>query len=373
MLGGDAPGQERLFAATMPRIRTQRFSAVSDAFYPRPGRDPAPHGEATGGDRVRFATYEQDGAERVGVVEAESICPLPPGVDLLHLVRQGLEPLLAAGRAALAGPHRPVELAAVRLLPPLRPPSIRDFVAFEAHIEGVVQVMEGLAAVPEQWYPVPAFYFTNPHAAVGAFDDVEVPPRCQVLDFECEVGAVIGRSGRDLAPAEAREAIIGYTVFNDWSARDLQRPERELGLGFAKGKDSANTLGPWLVTADELEPYRDAEGFLDLTMTIDLNGEVIGKDSLASMSWTFDELVCYASRGTWVRPGDVLGSGTCGTGCLAEVWGRSGRREPGPLTPGDVVTLTVEGIGTVSNRVVANTRPVVPLPPARKRLRGPRH
>ncbi|HKT05091.1 MAG TPA: fumarylacetoacetate hydrolase family protein, partial [Rugosimonospora sp.] len=264
-------------------------------------------------------------------------------------------------------------LPSVTLLPPLEPPSIRDFVAFEAHIEGVVQVMEGLSAVPEPWYPVPAFYFTNPHAVVGPYDDVPVPPLCRVLDFECEVGAVLGASGRNLTPARAREAIAGYLIFNDWSARDLQRPERELGLGFAKGKDSANTLGPWLVTADELEPYRDAEGFLDLTMTVELNGAVIGKDSLASMSWTFDELVAYASRGTWVRPGDVLGSGTCGTGCLAEIWGRTGRREPAPLSPGDVVTLTVEGIGTVSNTVVAGTDPVVPIPRARTRTRGPRH
>jgi 2-keto-4-pentenoate hydratase/2-oxohepta-3-ene-1,7-dioic acid hydratase in catechol pathway len=153
----------------------------------------------------------------------------------------------------------------------------------------------------------------------------------------------------------------------------MQRPEKELGLGFAKGKDFANTLGPWLVTADELERYRDADGFLDLTMTVELNSQVLGKDSLASMSWTFEEMDAYASRGTWVRPGDVLGSGTCGEGCLAELWGRTGRREPGQLAPGDVVTMTVDGLGTISNRVVAGTGKPVPIPTARKRHRGPRH
>lgn len=320
---------------------------------------------------VRFATYQQAGAQRAGVVDGEVIRPLPEGVTVLGLVTEGADALRAAGEAALARPDA-VDVGAVRLLPPIYPPSIRDFVAFEAHIEGVSRAMEGLAHVPEQWYAVPQFYFTNPHAVLGAHDDMEVPPRCNVLDFECEVGAVIGRSGRDLTPERAREAIIGYTIFNDWSARDLQRPERELGLGFAKGKDSGNTLGPYLVTADEVEPHRDDEGFLDLTMTIELNGEIIGTDSLASMSWTFDELVVYASRGTWVRPGDVLGSGTCGTGCLAELWGRRGVQEPKPLAPGDVVTLSVEKLGTISNRVVANDRPIVPVPHARTRPHGPR-
>jgi 2-keto-4-pentenoate hydratase/2-oxohepta-3-ene-1,7-dioic acid hydratase in catechol pathway len=321
---------------------------------------------------VRFATYSHEGVTRAGVVDANRVFPVPEWKSVLELVNEGAEALRAAGTAALSSSDG-VSLASVRLHAPLRPPTIRDFVAFEAHIEGVSKALDGLAEVPAVWYGAPAFYFTNPHAVVGPHDEVEVPPRCAVLDFECEVGAVIGRSGRDLGPAEAREAIVGYTIFNDWSARDLQRPEKELGLGFSKGKDFANTLGPWLVTADELESRRDSDGFLDLTMTIELNGEVLGKDSLASMSWTFDELVAYASRGTWVRPGDVLGSGTCGHGCLAEIWGRSGQRQPGPLAPGDEVTMTVEGLGTIRNRIVAGIAEPVPIPTARKRHRGPRH
>jgi 2-keto-4-pentenoate hydratase/2-oxohepta-3-ene-1,7-dioic acid hydratase in catechol pathway len=144
-------------------------------------------------------------------------------------------------------------------------------------------------------------------------------------------------------------------------------------LGPAKGKDSATTLGPWLVTADELEPYRQPDGYLDITLTVALNGQVLAADSLASMSWLLEEQVCYASRGAWIRPGDVLGSGTFGGGCLAEFWGRAGRREPPPLQPGDVVTFTAEAIGTISNRIVPAAPAPPPVPAARSRPRGKRH
>lgn len=197
-----------------------------------------------------------------------------------------------------------------------------------------------------------------------------IPPGCRVFDFELEVAAVIGRAGRDLTPAQARDHIAGYLIMNDWSARDLQSREMQVNLGPAKGKDTATTLGPWLVTADELEPYRDAGGFLRLALTVSVNGTEIGRDLLSNMGWPFEELVAYASRGTWVRPGDVLGSGTCGNGgCLAELWGLRGRQDPPPLGPGDVVEIEVEGIGAVRNTVVAGVDPV-PLPGARPR---PRH
>jgi len=191
-----------------------------------------------------------------------------------------------------------------------------------------------------------------------------------VLDFELEVAAVIGREGRHLAPERAREHIAGYTIFNDWSARDLQAREMKVSLGPAKGKDTATTLGPWLVTADELEPYRDADGFLALAMSAEVNGRVVGRDLLSNMGWPFEDLIAYASRGTLVRPGDVLGSGTCGNGgCLAELWGRGiSRDDLPPLRPGDVVTLTVEGLGTIANRVVPGDDPI-PVPAARPRPR----
>jgi 2-keto-4-pentenoate hydratase/2-oxohepta-3-ene-1,7-dioic acid hydratase in catechol pathway len=323
---------------------------------------------------VRFATYEPapGAAPRAALVEEPVLRPLPEGVTLLGLVEQGADALHAVGEGAAAEGER-VPLADVRLLPPLKPPSIRDFVAYEQHIEGMVRGMDAMGAPPDEWYPVPAFYFTNPHCLVGAYDEVEMPHLAKVFDLEAEIGVVIGKAGKNLTVQEAREAIIGFTIFNDWSARDLQKPEKKLGLGFSKGKDMANTLGPYLVTADEVERHRMDDGYLDLTVTVELNGEVIGEDSTASMSWTFEELVVYASRGTWVMPGDVLGSGTCGGGCLGEIWGRRGEQVPPPLTPGDVVTITVEGLGTISNPIVENSGPLVELPPARRRDRGRRH
>ncbi|MCI3275153.1 fumarylacetoacetate hydrolase family protein [Streptomyces cylindrosporus] len=320
---------------------------------------------------MRFATYAHEGQRWVAVVEEDgTLHPVPGARSLTELLARtgGPDPLLDTGATALdapAGPH----VSEVRLLPPLEPPTVRDFVTFEEHVEGVRRSIDGTGGVPEAWYDAPTFYFTNPYAVIGPYDDVPVPPGSKVLDFELEVAAVIGREGRDLTPEQARDHIIGYTIFNDWSARDLQSREMRVNLGPCKGKDTATTLGPYLVTADELEPYRDADGFLRLGLTASVNGEVVGKDLLSNMSWTFEEMVAHASRGTFVRPGDVLGSGTCGNGgCLAELWGVRGRQDPPPLRPGDTVTLTVEGIGTISNTVVPGADPV-PLPSARRRTR----
>ena len=141
------------------------------------------------------------------------------------------------------------------------------------------------------------------------------------------VGRVPGSDGRNLTAAEAHRHIFGYTVLNDWSARDLQRREMKVSLGPCKGKDFANTLGPWIVTADEFEDLHDAEGFLPISMAVEVNGEAIGQDLLSNMGWPFAELVAYASQDSVVRPGDVLGSGTCGSGCLAELWGRNGSED----------------------------------------------
>ena len=316
---------------------------------------------------MRLATFSRDGQVRAGVVSDAGLHPLPTGTSMLDLVRAGLSAALEAGRQALGG--QPVPLTEVRLLPPLQPPTIRDFVAFEEHVEGVVaSVGDGAGVVPE-WYEAPTFYFTNPYALAGPYDDVAVPPGSRLLDFECEVAVVVGRDGSSLTPEQAREHVFGYTVMNDWSARDLQRREMKVGLGPAKGKDSATTLGPWLVTADELEPYRDADGFLALDMRVSVNGHEVGQDLLSNMGWPFEDLIAYASRGTWVRAGDVLGSGTCGNGgCLAELWGRRGRGDPPPLQAGDVGEMTVEGIGAIRNQVVAGAG----LPPVRAARPRPR-
>ncbi|WP_448608374.1 fumarylacetoacetate hydrolase family protein [Geodermatophilus sp. URMC 60] len=316
---------------------------------------------------MRFATWEAEGRVQAGVVSAAGLHALPDGTTVLDLVRAGLPAALEAGTAALAGPAVP--FGSVRLLPPLQAPTVRDFVAFEEHVEGVRKAIDGQAGVVPEWYEAPTFYFTNPYALVGAHDDVPVPPGSQRFDFELEVAVVVGRDGASLTPEAAREHVFGYTVLNDWSARDLQAREMKVGLGPAKGKDSATTLGPWLVTADELERYRDGDGFLALDVRVSVNGTEVGRDLLSNMGWPFEELISYASRGTEVRAGDVLGSGTCGNGgCLAELWGRRGEQTPPPLQPGDVVEMTVEGIGTIRNRVV----PGLDLPPVRPARPRPR-
>jgi 2-keto-4-pentenoate hydratase/2-oxohepta-3-ene-1,7-dioic acid hydratase in catechol pathway len=301
---------------------------------------------------MRIATYEHDGATHVGAVEGDEVRQLAGVADAIALLTMSPQE-----RAALPAGD-PVALDDVRLRPPLRPPAVRDFVAFEQHIEGMVMTEGPDAKVPEAWYQAPAFYFSNPSALFATGDEIEVPPRCRLFDYELEVAAIIGEPGRDLTVESARSHIAGYAIFNDWSGRDLQGFDRTLGMGWAKGKDFASTLGPWIVTADELEGHRDADGRLDLKMTVWLNGDEIGSDTLASAAWSFEQMLVYASRGTWLVPGDVIGSGTCGSGCLGELWGRSGTREPAPLSPGDVVTMEVEGIGRIENTIVPGAEPI---------------
>jgi 2-keto-4-pentenoate hydratase/2-oxohepta-3-ene-1,7-dioic acid hydratase in catechol pathway len=302
---------------------------------------------------MRIAAYEHDGAERLGLVEGEEIRCLPAGMSVFDALDG------AKGGAALP-------LESVRLLPPLHPASVRDFVSFEQHVEGVE--MRNNRPVSERWYASPTFLFMSPHNLVGAHDPVPIPPGCTLMDFELEVAAVIARDGRNLTPAEAADHIAGYAIFNDWSARDIQGDEMRLGLGPAKGKDFASTLGPWLVTPDELEEHRSGDR-LDLALQAWVNDVPVGDgDRLSSMAWSFEELVAYASRSAWIRAGDLIASGTCGSGALAELWGRrGGTTDPPPLAPGDVVRITVEGIGTIENRLVASDEELVPIPPARRR------
>ena len=311
---------------------------------------------------MRVARVQIDGAERAALAS-------PDGTSV-HLLEQELgvlDVLLAGDRNAMAIEERPLE--EIRLLAPVDPPTIRDFSVFEQHIEGVIKNSSPEARVPEVWYRSPFCYFSNPHAVTGPGDEIAIPPSCTDLDLELEVAAVIGRAGTNLRPEEAGNYIAGYTIFNDWSARDLQMHELALGLGFCKAKDFANTLGPWIVTPDELEPYRDGDR-LDLDMRARINDHELGDDTLANMAWSFEELVSYASRGTWIKPGDVLGSGTCGAGCLLELRGRHGPEAYPPLKPGDVVSLTVQGIGELTNRVVDGVDSIA-LPEARPgRLRA---
>jgi 2-keto-4-pentenoate hydratase/2-oxohepta-3-ene-1,7-dioic acid hydratase in catechol pathway len=310
---------------------------------------------------MKLLSYRTDDGTRAGVLEGDAVRPLRADVTVLDVVRAGLPVDLELW----ASDESPVPLDGLELDVPWRPPTVRDFVAFEEHVEGVRKAIDGADGVVPEWYEFPTFYFTNPYALVASGDPVPVPQESVRLDFELEVGIVVGAAGHDVAPADGWSHVFGFTVFNDWSARDLQGREMKVNLGPAKGKDFATTMGPVLVTADELAPYLDDDGFLDLAMVVLVNGEEIGRDLLSNMGWPVGDLVAYASRDTWVQPGDLLGSGTCGNGgCLAELWGRRGRLDPRPLQPGDVVTMAVEGIGVLTNQVVAG-----PATPAIKAAR----
>jgi len=323
---------------------------------------------------MRIARWTHDGGVGEGFVIGDGVVPFPRGLTVADVLAAGLAalPALAAeveGDAAASA--RP--LSEVVLLAPLVPASVRDFVAFEEHVEGVTASVDGASHVADEWYTYPTFYFTNPHSIVATGDEVR-PPVTGRLDFELEVGAVIGgvagSDGRDLSPAEGAGHIFGYTIFNDWSARDIQGREMKVRLGPAKGKDFATTLGPWIATADEFADLVDDEGFLPIRMEVLVNRERIGHDLLSNMGWPFGDLVAYASRDSRVVPGDVLGSGTAGNGgCLAELWGRAGELTPPPLAEGDEVVMRVEGVGEIRN-TVGRARPVPEIPPARTRSRA---
>ncbi|ARJ04307.1 hydroxylase [Cnuibacter physcomitrellae] len=321
---------------------------------------------------MRIARWTHDGVEEEGFVDGDRVIPFAGGLDVAAVLRLGLPAVPDLWEQSRLGPATP--LADVRLLAPLKPASIRDFVAFEEHVEGVSAGVEGRSHVADEWYEAPTFYFTNPHTVSGP-SDVLRPPMTERLDFELEVGVVIGAvegsDGENLDPAGAGDHIFGYTILNDWSARDLQGREMKVRLGPAKGKDFGTTLGPWIVTADELDPFLDAEGFLAIRAEVFVNGELVGHDLVSNAGWPFPEFVAYASRNSRVVPGDVLGSGTVGHGgCLAELWGRNGSLTPPPLKEGDEVRMVIEGIGELVNTVgAAVSAPPVPRARPRSRLR----
>jgi 2-keto-4-pentenoate hydratase/2-oxohepta-3-ene-1,7-dioic acid hydratase in catechol pathway len=307
---------------------------------------------------MRIARIDLHGTPTTGLVDGDSVHPLP-GVGVLDAL---------AGATADAG--EPLPLNDVRLLSPIEPASVRDFSVFEQHGEGASMYLGGAdAKVQDAWYERPAFYFSNPHATTGQGDVIAPPSIHSGLDLELEVAVVIGRRGRNFSVDEARSYIAGYTIFNDWSERDIARLEARLPFGFHKTKDFANTFGPWIVTPDELERYRAGDR-LDLHTQAFVNGESLGADTLASMAWSFEELVHFSAHGSWIAPGDVIASGTTGNGCLFELWGRNQGKTPRPLKPGDEVRLEVEGIGTLTNTVGEPQPDLPPLPRARVRARA---
>lgn len=298
-----------------------------------------------------------DGAARVGLVVDGDVHALPGGTTLLGLLGDDGQRLRDAGERARSDPDEVVARDRVHLLPPIpHPPAIRDFYAFEEHV-ATSRRARGLEMHPD-WYDLPVFYFSNPHRVVGHGAEVRVPGGSGAMDYELEVAAIVGRGGSDLTPEEATAAIAGFTVMNDWSARDLQRREMRLNLGPAKGKDFATSLGPELVTPDELEAHRDGDAY-DLTMTARVRRagreeEVeCSRGTLSDLHWSFGEMIAYASRDSRVEPGDVIGSGTVGTGCLLELSLVHGEEAYPWLGPGDEVTLAVDQLGVLTNRVIA--------------------
>jgi fumarylacetoacetate (FAA) hydrolase len=247
------------------------------------------------------------------------------GDTVIQLAAQTLQAFFTGGGTARH--HAEYRLDEVDFRPPvLQPPSVRDFYAFEQHVK-TARGSRGLD-VPEEWYELPVFYFSNPAAIYGPGDAIPKPPDTSELDYELEVAAMIGAEGQ----------IGGFTIMNDWSARDLQRAEMRVGLGPSKGKDFATSLGPILVTPDEFDGSRG-------TMVARVNGEERSRGNLADLHHSWDAIVAHAARNTRLLPGDVLGSGTVGTGCILEHG--DGRW----LQPGDVVELEIEGIGILRNTV----------------------
>ncbi|MFZ0835614.1 MAG: fumarylacetoacetate hydrolase family protein [Mycobacterium sp.] len=325
---------------------------------------------------MRWVTYRSADGDRVGVLDDDSIYALPPGTTLVELIGRGHDGLRTAGEEALRHPACIDRLSEVSLRAPIpRPPAVRDSLCFLDHMRNCQQALGGGRVLKDTWYRIPAFYFACPSTVFGAYDDVPMAPGAAWQDFELEIAAVIGVGGRDLSVEEAEEAIIGYTIFNDWSARDLQTLEGQLGIGQAKGKDSGVTLGPYLVTPDELVEFR-RDGRLGLAVTALVNDREIGSGTTADMNWSFAEVISYASRGVPLNTGDVIGSGTVPTCTLVEHLDLTAPHDfVGWLHDGDTVTLRVQGLGETRQvvRAVPAPRPLRPrrnpeAPPRRARV-----
>lgn len=306
---------------------------------------------------MRWCTYVSpaDGQERVALIEGDSLFGLDRPRRLIDLLGDDTALAEAAGRARSA-PFEVVGLAGADLRAPVPvPPSIRDFIAFEEHVRNAARGFG--REVNPAWYENPLFYFTNPAAVRGPNDPVAVAPGSEAFDYELEIAMVIGRPGRDLDPATALEHIAGLMVFCDWSARDLQSREQKGNLGPAKGKDTATSFGPWLLTRDELADRRAGRAW-DLEMTASVNGRCYSHGNLSSIYWSPGQILAYASRGTELRSGDVIGTGTVGTGCILELSAVHGSDAYPWLRAGDRVELTVDLLGSIQATVVAGGRPV---------------
>ncbi|HEY0754830.1 MAG TPA: fumarylacetoacetate hydrolase family protein [Ktedonobacteraceae bacterium] len=281
-----------------------------------------------------------------GVVREDRILPLnyPTLLELLQ------DPAgLSRAQTILASNEQGLALREIKLLTPIpNPPTMRDFYAFEQHV-AAARALRGLGMQPE-WYETPTFYFTNTSEIYGHDEPVPYPVGSQELDIELEIACVIGREGKDISVDEAADYIVGYMIMNDWSARDFQRRDMKLSLGPGKGKDFATSLGPWLVTLDELAARRTGSGAnerYDMTMLARVDGQEISRGNFKQIYYSFPQIIAYASRNVRLRPGDVIGSGTVGTGCLLEI----GTEVHPWFQAGETIELEIEGIGILRNKL----------------------
>jgi len=243
--------------------------------------------------------------------------------------------LVAARQAIETAPEEAVmHFGDLQFLSALDPPLLRDFTAFEQHVQNM-SARQG-QPVFKEFYQAPPYFKINPLTLIGHEQEVPWPNYTDHMDYELELGFVIGKSGRNLRPQEALSHLFGVTILNDFSARDVQGPEMSSGFGPSKGKDFATAIGPWITTLDEVD-------LTHLEMVARVNGEEWSRGSSATMTWKVEELIAYASKGETIWPGELLGSGTVGTGSGAE----HGKK----FHPGDVIELEVQGIGVLRNRI----------------------
>ncbi len=300
---------------------------------------------------MKLLTHDADSGPRAGVLVGNRVHDVAllldegPLRDVRALLERPGEPL-ARLRVALksARLEDSQALDEVRLRAPvLQPPTVRDFMVYEGHASG-----GGTRQLSDAWYRLPIFYFSNPLRIFGPDDSVPYPSASDLLDYELELAAVIGHEGSNVSAAAAFSYIAGFTIFNDWSCRDLQRDEMEARLGPAKGKDSATSLGPWLVTTDELQPFiRD--GRLHVRCRLRVNGEQWMENDGGLMYHAWGDMIERASRDSRIVPGDVLGGGTVTGGSIGEAI-RNGLPAR-YLKIGDVVEIEVEGIGVLRNTI----------------------
>ena len=234
------------------------------------------------------------------------------------------------------------------ILPPIiNPPAFRDFYAFEQHVKAARKLRK-LDMHPD-WYKIPIFYFSNPNCCYGHGENIPYPNGTTELDFELEFAVIIGNGGSNINSSEANKVIAGYTILNDWSSRNLQREEMPMSLGPAKGKDFASSFGPYMVTPDEIESAWKDDGKLHLQMTCHVNGKKVSDGNTNDLYHSFGDMIERASMNTKLIPGEYIGSGTVGTGCILEL---RPENAGGWLKKGDIVKLEIERLGILENKIV---------------------